>query len=763
MPAFIAAILTLGVGAATRFLKNYMLVAATALLLPALYGAMAFGADQRRRRYLFLAEHAAWPRYIWLTRHLLWGGTLFVIVMFVLGFEFSVLSTHYYDNVRQFVNYESWRDVDQYEIAVRLLPPVDLVALAASAVACGSLLAYAVGQFFSMLLRSEILAAFAACIASVLICAWCVLMTVWGLSSLWFVSPLAVGFLGATWLRAPDWIVERNSWQHWLRPAAAILIPFVIVVASVPSVRLAQVPRAELSRAEAIIAPVRDRFKVGDTAAARETAAMYLRAADLLDSWQTHDPLAKWSQYEVLGLDKLYGVDAGKILPNGIDASKIPPAQSVAFEAAVREHWKLKDEAQAAALKEFLAASARQTCRFDFDLSYAPLRTSYPSTEELERNRARLDPQYQRLNKLTIRLANFGQAGDQALEDYLAALRATAHLRSGQPSLIFCDQLSFEAGALDHIVAWARKGSTTDEEIRLAIKQLLRFFNSLPDPAEAIWADHLLVADVLAGKQPPLLFAYPPISWQFHLAYLLHQLPWERSRAQSVLELLTADDLRRVNGLTRFLREGPIRDRPYRRDTDWPYTYYELRNWVQSIASGRGGAAMPNRIAAMIFSFSFVRAEYDARTHAQDLELQLVDTEMRRRATLLQLALELYRRDRGEYPNDLQELAPQYLEKVPIDPYSGTPFNYLPNGTDLPVVNALANGHDIAAGTPFFWSVGPHNFTKLARMAGWDEVRDSAAPDVVTGYSQLKDVYRFWKDDWTWPRETYVGVFPLPK
>ena len=44
--------------------------------LPAFYGALAFGADQRRRQYRFLAEHAASPRYVWLARHVIWFGAM---------------------------------------------------------------------------------------------------------------------------------------------------------------------------------------------------------------------------------------------------------------------------------------------------------------------------------------------------------------------------------------------------------------------------------------------------------------------------------------------------------------------------------------------------------------------------------------------------------------------------------------------------------------------------------------------------------------
>jgi len=48
----------------------------------------------------------------------------------------------------------------------------------------------------------------------------------------------------------------------------------------------------------------------------------------------------------------------------------------------------------------------------------------------------------------------------------------------------------------------------------------------------------------------------------------------------------------------------------------------------------------------------------------------------RRDAILAGLALELYRRDRGAYPNSLAGLVPEYLPAVPPDRFTGAPLNY---------------------------------------------------------------------------------------
>lgn len=59
-------------------------------------------------------------------------------------------------------------------------------------------------------------------------------------------------------------------------------------------------------------------------------------------------------------------------------------------------------------------------------------------------------------------------------------------------------------------------------------------------------------------------------------------------------------------------------------------------------------------------------------------------TTQQRDATLVAIALELYRRKHGEYPPTLEALVPQYLPTVPPDRYDGNPLKYkLENGRPL--------------------------------------------------------------------------------
>jgi len=47
-------------------------------------------------------------------------------------------------------------------------------------------------------------------------------------------------------------------------------------------------------------------------------------------------------------------------------------------------------------------------------------------------------------------------------------------------------------------------------------------------------------------------------------------------------------------------------------------------------------------------------------------------------ATRLHIALRCYFEEHGRLPGRLDELAPRYIERVPLDPFNGKPFRYDP-------------------------------------------------------------------------------------
>ncbi len=245
LPIGIAALLYLGIAAVVMLAEpraelKTAVMASTLLFVPALFGAMAFSADQRRGSYRFLAEHAARPRYVWLARHVVWLGTLvgLAVVLWLvttatiaIAFRFSITEgrTSDFAESGRFVGSAAARE------AADVVDGVFLIEL-------GMLTAYGVGQFCSMLMRSGILAAFVALVVSVLLTGWAAVLFAWQLSGWLFLLPAAVAFMLATWLRAPDWIAGRSSWRTWLRPALVVIATLVLVGVAMPFARLAQIP-----------------------------------------------------------------------------------------------------------------------------------------------------------------------------------------------------------------------------------------------------------------------------------------------------------------------------------------------------------------------------------------------------------------------------------------------------------------------------------------------------------------------------------------
>jgi len=64
------------------------------------------------------------------------------------------------------------------------------------------------------------------------------------------------------------------------------------------------------------------------------------------------------------------------------------------------------------------------------------------------------------------------------------------------------------------------------------------------------------------------------------------------------------------------------------------------------------------------------------------------------RLAIVLLGLELYRAAKGAYPNKLEELVPDYMPEVPIDPFDGQPLRYKAQDGGVFVWSVFQNGVD---------------------------------------------------------------------
>jgi hypothetical protein len=88
--------------------------------------------------------------------------------------------------------------------------------------------------------------------------------------------------------------------------------------------------------------------------------------------------------------------------------------------------------------------------------------------------------------------------------------------------------------------------------------------------------------------------------------------------------------------------------------------------------------------------------------------------ETARQAARLVLALDAWKLQHGSLPKSLDQLVGPYLNRLPVDPYSGAPFRYFREGLGIPLTwnqplygwdPAIAKG-EIPANVPFIWSTG---------------------------------------------------------
>ena len=244
-------------------------IAATAALM----GSCVFLADQEGRRFRYFGEHAVPYRAVWLAKLLTWTSVLCVWAIVVHGLWFLLQGgPNFLSAARESLYGRTWDDSANHYFAMwyRRLPPIALsLYMTIGGFACG--------QLGSMFLRSGILAAFVGLVSTLALYGWSQLMQFLEISWLWSLCPIPLVLLFATWLRTPDWILERNTWRGWLRIAAVLTSAFAAFVAAMAFYRVHQIPNGPPG-----FLPDEFARSIEPTEAAKQTADMFLRAAYLL-------------------------------------------------------------------------------------------------------------------------------------------------------------------------------------------------------------------------------------------------------------------------------------------------------------------------------------------------------------------------------------------------------------------------------------------------------------------------------------------------
>jgi hypothetical protein len=193
---------------------NEMLAMAT--ILATLVGSCTFLAEQEEKRVRFFADRGVPARRVWFAKHLVWfSATAVIVIVF-----YSIWLSH------------AWRYAP-----VRSITGDDLLRMCLLALA-----AFSSGQFFSILIPRGLVASLAGLILSSVILGWYALLQALHVNLWWAFLPIPASLLLATWLRAPDWMLDRTGWRPWFRVLLFPVLAAFALPAAVASVRVLEIP-----------------------------------------------------------------------------------------------------------------------------------------------------------------------------------------------------------------------------------------------------------------------------------------------------------------------------------------------------------------------------------------------------------------------------------------------------------------------------------------------------------------------------------------
>ena len=214
------------------------------------------------------------------------------------------------------------------------------------------------------------------------------------------------------------------------------------------------------------------------------------------------------------------------------------------------------------------------------------------------------------------------------------------------------------------------------------LREVTKTIGRPPSVTREIAAEYQLVRDLIDGNPAAMDRANLGPEDRMVIALWNRWLPWERKRAQWILANVTQSALWR---------------------------------WSQREVDAARGAPIPTENAT---SRRFVRAPIRLGPTALALDGYLnrygqlwndswparpddfVREITARRAVQLMLAIGAWRLEHGQFPESLDGLVGPYLERMPVDPSTGEPFGYFPQGLSTPVSRFGDDPHPVAAKTP---------------------------------------------------------------
>jgi hypothetical protein len=292
-----------------------------------------------------------------------------------------------------------------------------------------------------------------------------------------------------------------------------------------------------------------------------------------------------------------------------------------------------------------------------------------------------------------------------AAVDHLARILALSrNLRNKAPLASYLVGVEVEENALHVLDAWLARGKPAPELLRRALGELNRHAAETPPPLDCLQTECFRAAGLLDN---PTAWAFRRGAGQLREKWLADGIalsldtPWEGERKQRLWRAVWA-------GLLRAVRtpHWQLADAAEEAEGGRTATRLILRGWLPA-DDGPGATLTRDRLARLLEESWLT----DLRLYAPVVPLRAAANRARWRvdASRLAVALGLYQLREGKSAQKLEALVPNYLPRLPVDPYSGQAFRYristgevleIPGGEGLAWVR-------VPPGQGILWSTGP--------------------------------------------------------
>jgi hypothetical protein len=252
--------------------------------------------------------------------------------------------------------------------------------------------------------------------------------------------------------------------------------------------------------------------------------------------------------------------------------------------------------------------------------------------------------------------------------------------------------------------AWLDRAKPNSALLRRALNAMNRHSDLTPPPLNCLETEcfraHGMVDNPAMWTFSSAARGVPqriPENWLARAIAMSLEMPWEQERRIRLWQLVWAGLFRAV--------ETPHWELPETR-IDLP----PLSAWLPA-SEGPGSAITAVELGHLVDA-SWLS---DDRLFCSVAPLRAFATRGKYRvdASRLKLALLLYATEEGKAAQTLDDLVPNYLPKIPVDPYSGKQFRYrISAGEHIEGLGNIQRSHAI------LWSTGPDRVDHQARIDG---------------------------------------------